>query len=152
MEYGGYDFTVDMSYHYYKPTCMKFGPDGLMYVCDDIQHRLVRYNVSSGTAVFHSHSDMVGGDLVYMNGVDFANNHVPQSPEEVVAYVRVTDYNTATDCIKRATNLSWDSGCVYEVNANEHMFISFTVLGDSELFLNQVRTTPHHTLPHDTVH
>eukprot|EP00618_Florenciella_parvula_P026253 CAMPEP_0119512194 /NCGR_PEP_ID=MMETSP1344-20130328/30636_1 /TAXON_ID=236787 /ORGANISM="Florenciella parvula, Strain CCMP2471" /LENGTH=178 /DNA_ID=CAMNT_0007549287 /DNA_START=235 /DNA_END=768 /DNA_ORIENTATION=- len=57
VEYDGYDFTVDMSYYYYKPTCMKFGPDGLMYVCDDIQHRLVRYNVSSGTAVFHSHSD-----------------------------------------------------------------------------------------------
>ena len=90
VEYGGNDFTVDESggydvNYYYKPTCMKFGPDGLMYVCDDIQHRLVRYNVSSGKAVFHSHTDIVDGNGVYMYGVDFANNHIPQKPEEVIS-------------------------------------------------------------------
>lgn len=140
--YGGITFSEEeggySNYVYYRPSCMKFGPDGLMYVCDDIQHRLVRYNVTGGVAVFHSHTEMMSGaGSIVMNGVDFANNHVAQSPEDVVAYVDLTNYETGVNYIKRATNLVWESGSVYSVDSSKYSFRSFTVRGSNELYLNR---------------
>ena len=74
-----------------------------------------------------------------MQHIDFANNYVTQSPEEVVCYLALLDYATGKSVIKRATNLVFEaSDVIYETPSTNTVFMGLAVHGDgAKIFVNE---------------